>query len=257
MKVAVIPANSDNYQYLIIDKSTKYSMIVDPVDIDSISSRVESESAVLVAALVTHHHWDHASGTKELVQHFNQARIYGGDPVRIEAINKVVKDNEIFTIGNLRVTSLSTPCHTSTHICYFVEDTLTNEKAVFTGDTLFIGGCGRFFEGTAEMMNHALNEKLGNLPSDTKVYCGHEYTVANLEFARTVEPHNYAITEKLTWAKQERQYGRYTVPSTIHDEKTFNPFMRLSEPGLRKNLGTSDDISTMDKLRTMKNSFKV
>jgi hydroxyacylglutathione hydrolase len=112
-------------------------------------------------------------------------------------------------------------------VCYYVEDASANERAVFTGDTLFIAGCGRFFEGTPEQMHEALNGKLGHLPDDTRVYCGHEYTVTNLKFAASVEPENGAVAKKLQWAQAERDAGRFTVPSTIEEEKTINPFMRV------------------------------
>jgi len=254
MKILPIPANSDNYQYLLIDENTRNSVIVDPVDVNSIKAVVSDQRVNLSAALVTHHHSDHYNDA--ICRTFHGLKVYGGDPDRINSINVVLNDKQEFCIGKLHVKALSTPCHTTTHICYFVEDFEKDERAVFTGDTLFIGGCGRFFEGTPEMMNIALNHKLGNLPEDTKVYCGHEYTVANLKFAKTIEPENTAIFEKLAWAEAERASGRYTIPSSIADEKLINPFMRVSNKNLQSTLGTPDSISTMKKLREMKNNFK-
>ena len=148
MKVIPIPANEDNYQYLIIDSATNQSAIVDPVHLSSIHSTVKESGSQLVSALVTHHHWDHAGGTGQLAKEVPGVRIYGGDANRIDSItDTLTKQGEKFRLGELDVTPLLTPCHTSTHVCYYLEDGGTGERAVFTGDTLFIAGCGRFFEG--------------------------------------------------------------------------------------------------------------
>nr|CAD2172195.1 unnamed protein product [Meloidogyne enterolobii] len=256
MRVIPIPANADNYQYLIIDSKSNKGAIVDPVDVDGFFNVIKKENADLFMALVTHHHWDHAGGTEELKSKKSDVKIYGGDAKRIKSIDYVVEDNEEIEFGNLKIRALKTPCHTSTHICYYITDEAENQKCVFTGDTLFIGGCGRFFEGTAEEMNYALNEKLGKLPDDTKVYCGHEYTIKNLEFALSVEPNNPNILSKLEWAKNLRKQNGFTVPSTIGEEKTFNPFMRVNNVGIQEKLGTlNDPIATMQKLRDLKNKF--
>ncbi|VDO14104.1 unnamed protein product [Brugia timori] len=121
---------------------------------------------------------------------------------------------------------------------------------------MFIGGCGRFFEGDAADMDSALNKKLGSLPNDTKIYCGHEYTVENLKFAHSIEPKNDEITKKLAWAEERRKAGDYTVPSTIEEEKRFNPFMRVRiSDELRNVTKSSDPITIMAKIRSMKNNF--
>ncbi|CAK5086948.1 unnamed protein product [Meloidogyne enterolobii] len=256
MRVIPIPANADNYQYLIVDSKSNKGAIVDPVDVNGFFNVIKKENADLFMALVTHHHWDHAGGTEELKSKKSDVKIYGGDAKRIKSIDYVVEDNEEIEFGNLKIRALKTPCHTSTHICYYITDEAESQKCVFTGDTLFIGGCGRFFEGTAEEMNYALNEKLGKLPDDTKVYCGHEYTIKNLEFASSVEPNNPNILSKLEWAKNLRKQNGFTVPSTIGEEKTFNPFMRVNNVGIQEKLGTlNDPIATMQKLRDLKNKF--
>uniref|UniRef100_A0A914KPZ8 hydroxyacylglutathione hydrolase n=1 Tax=Meloidogyne incognita TaxID=6306 RepID=A0A914KPZ8_MELIC len=256
MRVIPIPANADNYQYLIVDTKSNKGAIVDPVDVDGFFNVIKKENADLFMALVTHHHWDHAGGTEELKSKKSDVKIYGGDANRIKSIDYVVEDNEEIEFGNLKIRTLKTPCHTSTHICYYITDEAENQKCVFTGDTLFIGGCGRFFEGTAEEMNYALNENLGKLPDDTKVYCGHEYTIKNLEFALSIEPNNPNILSKLEWAKNLRKQNGFTVPSTIGEEKAFNPFMRVNNVGIQEKLGTLyDPIATMQKLRDLKNKF--
>uniref|UniRef100_A0A673MSJ0 Hydroxyacylglutathione hydrolase, mitochondrial-like n=1 Tax=Sinocyclocheilus rhinocerous TaxID=307959 RepID=A0A673MSJ0_9TELE len=152
------------------------------------------------------------------------------------------------SVGSLNVKCLSTPCHTSGHTCYFVtKENGTEPPAVFTGDTLFVAGCGKFFEGTADEMYKALIEVLGRLPPETCVYCGHEYTINDLKFAWHVEPNNEAIQKKLTWAKP-------TIPSTVADEFTFNPFMRVREKSVPEHAGTSDPIEAMRSIRKEKDA---
>uniref|UniRef100_A0A1I7ZLP3 hydroxyacylglutathione hydrolase n=1 Tax=Steinernema glaseri TaxID=37863 RepID=A0A1I7ZLP3_9BILA len=255
MHVKPIGALEDNYMYLVTDKKTGKAAVVDPVDVDKALEAAKSECVDLVAALITHHHWDHAGGTKKLAEVMGaNFPIYGFDDGRIEALNNPSTDQLNFKVGGLDVTSLHTPCHTTGHICYYVRD--ENQKAVFTGDTLFIAGCGRFFEGSADDMNHALNVVLSALPDETKVYCGHEYTVSNLLFAKSVESGNQDIDAKLKWAKERSAEKKPTVPSTIGEEKRFNPFMRVSKPSVLEPLKVDDPVKAMKKLREMKNSFK-
>lgn len=129
-------------------------------------------------------------------------------------------------------------------------------KAVFTGDTLFLGGCGRFFEGTADQMYSALVEKLAKLPDETDVYCGHEYSLQNLKFGNHVEPENDVILKKIEWSKVKRDANEPTVPSTIAEEKLINPFMRVHESAVQSFAKSSDPIETMTIIRKIKDSFK-
>ncbi|KAF2899483.1 hypothetical protein ILUMI_06696 [Ignelater luminosus] len=255
MKVRILPALSDNYMYLIIDEKTKQAAIVDPVAPDTVLQAVSEEGVNLTKVLTTHHHWDHAGGNEELVKKSkNCLQVFGGDQ-RVGALTNKVKHGDKFTIGDINVECLYTPCHTTGHICYYV--TSTNQSpAVFTGDTLFIGGCGRFFEGTAEQMYSALIEKLGNLPEQTQVFCGHEYTVQNLKFGQFVEKENREIQEKLKWAVDQRHRGLPTVPSTIAEEKLINPFMRVDTPSVQKHAGCGEAIATMASIRKEKDSFR-
>lgn len=254
MKVTAVDALSDNYMYLLEDTTNRVSAIVDPVSLDNIKDVVSASESQLTCALVTHHHWDHAGATRELSDEYRGITIYGGDE-RISRMNQKVHDGQTFEIGNLKVKCLSTPCHTSGSICYYVTD--NDEKAVFTGDTLFIGGCGRFFEGTAEQMDRALNDVLASLPDDTKVYCGHEYTVDNLKFALSVEPDNDYVERKLKWAKEQRAAHKRTVPSTIGEEKTYNPFMRVrTSETLQKSAGSTNPVNVMGRIRERKNAFR-
>uniref|UniRef100_U5EWA1 hydroxyacylglutathione hydrolase n=1 Tax=Corethrella appendiculata TaxID=1370023 RepID=U5EWA1_9DIPT len=257
LHVKILPALQDNYMYLIIDNNTKKAAIVDPVDPDSVLKAVEDEKVLLESVLTTHHHWDHAGGNEKLVEKFkpNKLRVYGGDD-RIGALTDKVGQDDSLKIGDLSVRCFFTPCHTTGHICYYVETPNSEDKAVFTGDTLFLGGCGRFFEGTAEQMHSALIVKLSGLPDETKVFCGHEYTLQNLKFGHHVEPKNEHILKKIEWSKEKREAGQPTVPGTIGEEKLINPFMRVKEPDVQKHAGKSDAISTMQSIRKEKDSFK-
>uniref|UniRef100_A0A3Q2HK14 Hydroxyacylglutathione hydrolase, mitochondrial n=1 Tax=Equus caballus TaxID=9796 RepID=A0A3Q2HK14_HORSE len=208
MKVELLPALTDNYMYLIIDDDTKEAAIVDPVQPQKVVETVKKHGVKLTTVLTTHHHWDHAGGNEKLIKLEPGLKVYGGDD-RIGALTHKVAHLSTLQVGSLNVKCLSTPCHTSGHICYFVtKPNSSDPPAVFTGDTLFVAGCGKFYEGTADEMYKALLEVLGRLPPDTRVYCGHEYTINNLKFARHMEPNNAAIQEKLAWAKQAPRQGR-------------------------------------------------
>uniref|UniRef100_A0A1A9V579 hydroxyacylglutathione hydrolase n=1 Tax=Glossina austeni TaxID=7395 RepID=A0A1A9V579_GLOAU len=255
MQVKILPALQDNYMYLIICDSTREAAIVDPVYPETVLRAVKDENVNLKKVLTTHHHWDHAGGNEKLLQMFNlPLEVYGGDN-RIGGLNCMVKQNDRLKIGNLDVTCLFTPCHTSGHICYYVQSA-TGDRYVFTGDTLFQGGCGRFFEGTADQMYDALCKQLSSLPDDTKVFCGHEYTLQNMSYALHVEPHNENILKRIEWAKLRRATKSPTVPSTIAQEKSWNPFMRVHEPSVQKHAQQTDPVRTMGSLRKEKDNFK-
>ncbi|MCJ1447852.1 MAG: Cytoplasmic glyoxalase II [Stictis urceolatum] len=184
-----------------------------------------------------------------VLSQFKDLPVIGGKDCQV--VTQTPANGETFKIGSgITVTALHTPCHTQDSICYFLED--GNDRAVFTGDTLFIGGCGRFFEGTAEEMDAALNKTLAALPDDTKVYPGHEYTKANVKFIETVlqtEP----VQKLKAFATSNREtQGKFT----IGDEKQYNVFMKLDDPAIQKATGKSDPVSVMAKLREMKNNVR-
>ncbi|XP_075420606.1 hydroxyacylglutathione hydrolase, mitochondrial isoform X2 [Tenrec ecaudatus] len=257
MKVELVPALTDNYMYLLIDPDTREAAVVDPAQPQKVVDVAKKQGVKLTTVLTTHHHWDHAGGNEKLVKLVPGLKVYGGDD-RIGALTTKVTHLSTLQVGSLSIKCLSTPCHTSGHICYFVTNPGSSEPAaVFTGDTLFVAGCGKFYEGTADEMYRALLEVLGRLPPDTRVYCGHEYTVNNLKFARHVEPHNPAIHEKLAWAKEKHRCGEPTVPSTIAEEFTYNPFMRVREKSVQEHAGESDPVTTMRAIRKEKDQFKL
>lgn len=260
MTVKKIPALKDNFMYLVVCNETKNAAIVDPVEPDRVLEVAKEAGVSLNKVLTTHHHWDHAGGNADMWKRYQadpslgKLSIYGGNDERIDNLTNPVGQDDTLEIGNLKVRCISTPCHTTSHICYYIET--PEDKVVFTGDTLFLAGCGRFFEGTPQQMYDALITKLSALPDDTKVYCGHEYALNNLRFANTVEPDNADITQLLTVAKEADLEGRRAmVPSTIGQEKRTNVFMRVAEPAVQKFVGKSTPLETMQALRAAKDKF--
>ncbi|RYP52859.1 hypothetical protein DL768_002108 [Monosporascus sp. mg162] len=257
MHIQSIPmwtGKSDNYAYLLVDDQSKDAVIIDPANPEEVSpvlkQAISAGKINLKAIVNTHHHWDHAGGNKRLRNDLGapDLPIIGGKDC--EAVTKTPADGEGFNVGGIAVKGIHTPCHTQDSICWFAQD--GNEKAVFTGDTLFHGGCGRFFEGTAEEMHTALNEKLAALPDDTKVYPGHEYTKSNVKFCMSVLQ-SEAVKKLQTFAENNKEtQGQFT----IGDEKQHNVFMRVEDPEIQKATGKADAVEVMAKLREMKNNFK-
>ncbi|ODN81725.1 hydroxyacylglutathione hydrolase, variant 1 [Cryptococcus amylolentus CBS 6039] len=225
MKVIPYQARSDNWMYLIVDSSNQ-AAVVDPYDAGKISKAAKEAGVNVTSLITTHHHDDHSGGNSKFLSLHPDLKAYGGS-AQSPGTNIVVKDGDTFTIGDdISVKCHHTPCHTQDSICFYLEDKKTGEKGVFTGDTLFLGGCGRFFEGTPEEMHTALT-KLSKLPEDTVVYNGHEYTQGSAQFGLTIEPENAALKSLLKKAQED---SCTTGKSTIGDEKTWNVFMRLTTP---------------------------
>ncbi|XP_003742337.1 hydroxyacylglutathione hydrolase, mitochondrial [Galendromus occidentalis] len=253
--VTIIGALDDNYMYLITCPETKEAAIVDPVNPEKVLETVEKQGVNLTTVLTTHHHWDHAGGNEKLLHLKPGLKVYGGDH-RIKQLTDLVNRDEVeIKIGALTASTRFTPCHTTGHVCFYIPGKEDKPPVVFTGDTLFLAGCGKFFEGTAAHMQEAM-DKLGQLPDDTLVYCGHEYTVNNLKFAQQVESDNQNTQRKLEWAIARRSAHQPTIPSTIAEEKTYNPFMRTRIPAVQKHASQTDAVSTMDSLRCEKDNFR-
>ena len=195
----------------------------------------------LTHILITHHHWDHTGGVSELKAATGCA-VVGGDGRRIAGIDKVVGDGDIVTLGEKRIRVISTPGHTLTSVCYYMEGNGNEGGVVWTGDTMFAGGCGRKFEGDAGLMRESLL-KIAGLPEDTLVYCGHDYTIENYEFALTIEPNNEAFKQRLEEVKRSVRAGGLTVPSTIAQEKKTNLFLQ------------ADSVEAFAELRRRKDIF--
>lgn len=256
MHIQSIPmwvGSSNNYAYLVVDDKSKDAVIIDPAnppEVAPILKNALSAGKINLTAIVnTHHHWDHAGGNKKLLSELGtDLAIIGGKDC--EGVTKTPKHGETFKIGDISVTAVHTPCHTQDSICYYMED--STGRAVFTGDTLFISGCGKFFEGNGAEMHEALNNRLGALPDDTVVYPGHEYTKSNVKFTLSVSQ-----TDPIKRLQEFADNNEVTTGKfTIGDEKRHNVFMRVQDPEIQKATGETDPVSVMSKLREMKNNFK-
>src|SRR5512133_786384 len=211
MRVIPVPCLSDNYAYLVTADGSDEAFVVDPSESAPVIAAIEQHRLRLVAIVNTHHHHDHVGGNEELRAKYGELPVYAhvSDRGRVPAQTESVEEGKPFRAAGFEINALHVPGHTLGAVAYVVED------AVFTGDTLFVAGCGRLFEGTPAQMYESLSGKLGRLPPATRVYCGHEYTVSNLRFAVHAEPDNRAAAEKLTAAQATRERGEPTVPSTI------------------------------------------
>ncbi|XP_073017506.1 hydroxyacylglutathione hydrolase cytoplasmic [Primulina eburnea] len=257
MKILPIPCLEDNYSYLIIEENTKQAAVVDPVEPHKILSVAQENGVDLKLVLTTHHHWDHAGGNDKIKQLVPDIKIYGGSVDNVQGCTHKVENGDKLSLGaDINILSLHTPCHTKGHISYFVTGKEGEDPAVFTGDTLFIAGCGKFFEGTAEQMYQSLCVTLGSLPNPTQVYCGHEYTVKNLQFALTIEPENAKTSQKLTWAVQKRKEGLPTIPSSIKEELETNPFMRVDLPEVQGKVGCTSPVEALREIRQRKDNWR-
>lgn len=228
-----IKAFNDNYIWLLQDAAGQ-AVVVDPGDAEPVMSALSAAGLTLSAILVTHHHFDHTGGVASLVERWH-CPVYGPDNPAIAAITHHVAAGDSLEVLGCHFEVLAVPGHTLDHIAYFhAGDT----PLLFCGDTLFAGGCGRVFEGTFPMMFESL-QRLAALPDETRVYCAHEYTLANLAFARAVEPDNPQLKERLADARALREKDSPTVPSLLATERATNPFLRCSQDSVRQGLATA------------------
>ncbi|MDA7582723.1 hydroxyacylglutathione hydrolase [Candidatus Pelagibacter sp.] len=239
MKIQIIPCLQDNYSYLIIDQENNIACVVDPSEADPIIRYLESTTIKLKFILNTHHHYDHVGGNQKLKEKYGASVIgYQEDKERIPGIDILVNDQEIWIHKNFEAKIIHIPGHTLGHICFYFH----KDGSVFTGDTLFSLGCGRIFEGTYGQMFDSLN-KLKELPKNTKVFCGHEYTLQNSKFCITHDENNENLKKKINDIKIKLKSGLSTIPSTIKDELECNIFLR------------SPNVKTFSKLRDLKDNF--
>jgi hydroxyacylglutathione hydrolase len=225
-----VEAFEDNYIWLVTNEhgAERPVVIVDPGDEVPVATALQEHRLHPVAILLTHHHYDHVGGAAALAQAYG-IPVYGPRHETIAAVTHPVGEGDVITLDNpaLSFHVLDTPGHTLGHIAY------AGDGMVFCGDTLFSGGCGRLFEGTAEQLYHSL-EKLMALPAPTHVYCAHEYTAANLRFASTVEPDNLAVRQHADHVRRMRAGNEPSLPSTIGLERSINPFVRCDVPVIRR-----------------------
>jgi len=250
LRIERIPTFGDNYTYLIVCDDTGEAAVIDAPEAAPVVRRVEKTGAKVGKILSTHHHPDHSMANPELAEKYG-APVFGhaSDSGRLPGMTDGLDEGDTVAVGNQTARVLFIPAHTTGHIAYVFDEA----EALFCGDTLFAGGCGRLFEGTPEMMYEALQGKLGKLPGSMRVFCGHEYTESNLKFAVHAEPDNAAAQEKLERVRKIRANAaddwhdatpaEMTVPSTIAEEHATNPFMRARD---------ADDLR---RLRKMKDEF--
>lgn len=228
LEIRPIPAFDDNYIWLLHEPPAGTAAVVDPGDADPVLATLAREGLHLTAVLVTHHHGDHVGGLSELREAFPALRIYGPRDPRIRDLTHPVGEGDWIQPAGLtsRFQVLELPGHTATHIGYL------GEGCLFCGDTLFAAGCGRVFDGTFEQLSASLR-RIAALDPETLCYCAHEYTLANLGFARWVEPNSTALAEREREARETRARGLPTVPSRLALELITNPFLRTGEPGVK------------------------
>lgn len=231
-----LPALNDNYIYLIEDHNSDTLAAVDPADASVVRKACKEIGKPLTHILNTHHHWDHTDGNKSLKSSFS-CRVVGAgiDASRIPEIDIEVSEGSSLQLGRLFIQVFFVPGHTRGHIAFVLDD------ALFCGDTLFGGGCGRLFEGTAEEMWSSLS-KLASLDDATQVYCAHEYTLANLRFARNIDPENSALTLRISQDTQCRMKKEPTIPSTIGLERSTNPFLRPADTAFCTSYAAANSI---------------
>ena len=249
MKIVPVPCLSDNYAYLVIDERSGRAAVVDPSTADPVLRAIAQENVTLSEIWLTHHHWDHVGGIEGLrdecdITHV-RGSVYDADQKRIAHQDVALGDGDQFDFGGSTVHIREIPGHTLGAISFVADGNL------FSGDTLFLAGCGRVFEGTMQMMSDSLRT-LRELPEDTRVWCGHEYTVNNLRFAQTVEPENTDIATALQEAIATIDAGNFTVPGTLAQELRTNPFLRFDVPEVAAG---RDPVQAFGEIRQAKDNF--
>jgi hydroxyacylglutathione hydrolase len=244
---------SDNYGVLLHDPESGATASIDAPEAAPVEAALKATGWTLTAILVTHHHADHTGGIAALKSKY-KCRVVAPakEAAKIPAVDETVREGDKVLLGNLAANVIEIPGHTLGHIAYWFH----GDRLVFVGDTLFSIGCGRVIEGTPEMMWASL-KKLRDLPNDTEVYCGHEYTAANIKFARTIEPDNLVLAAREAEAKREIERRLPTIPVTIGDEKLANPFLRADHPEVAAGIGMAGKpaVEVFAEIRARKNKF--
>jgi hydroxyacylglutathione hydrolase len=244
---------SDNFCVLMHDEASGQTAIIDAPEESAILAAIARTGWTPNVILTTHHHSDHVEANLALKQRF-KLRIVGpqAEAAKIPGIDETVEEGSRFDFGGRMVHVIETPGHTAGHVSYH----LPEDGLAFTGDTLFALGCGRLFERPAAVMFESL-KKLAALPRETKVYCGHEYTLSNARFALSVDPTNSALKERAARIEALRADGKPTLPTTIGEELATNPFLRSHDPAIRRNLGMekASDVEVFAEIRKRKDNF--
>lgn len=253
LSISAIEAFDDNYIWLLT-AGGKACAVVDPGDEDPVLEVLEKQGLDLRYILLTHHHPDHTGGVSALLEHY-KATVFGPADERVPLVDEVCRDGDQVQLADLNASFriLEVPAHTRSHIAFY------GENVLFSGDTLFSQGCGRFFEGTAADMQTSL-DKLAALPAETKNYCAHEYTQSNCAFALEVEPDNPALQARANEVASLRAAGKITLPTSLADELATNPFLRTREDSVvntarRLDPNATAGVSTMAAIRAWKDRF--
>lgn len=257
MEIHRLAALADNYIFLLHDPVRHQAAVVDPAELQPVLTHLDALQAELVAIFNTHHHQDHVGGNLQLLHHFPQAIVYGGveDRGRIPGQQVFLHEGDRVQFGDRTGEILFVPGHTRAHIAYYFPAIAAAEPGeLFCGDTLFSGGCGRLFEGTPAEMVASLS-KLRQLPDSTRIWCAHEYTLKNLQFALEVDPENLDLKHRFSEVKTARQQNLPTIPSQIGLEKRTNPFLRWDQPALVAAVKGQNPIQTFARLRGLKDQF--
>ena len=255
IQIEPIKAFNDNYIWLV--QTNEGVLVIDPGDSNPVIKYLTERNLNLDAILITHHHYDHTGGIEELVGKYSIKNIYG--PHNSSAhITDALKEGFAIKVIGLDFNIIEVPGHTLDHIAFYVEH--ESGSYLFCGDTIFSAGCGRVFEGTFSQMHDSL-QKLAQLPDSTKIYCAHEYTLSNLAFAKLAEPDNKKITDREKEVKNLLKNGLPSLPSTLKNEKEFNPFLRCAEKDMissltnKHNLTNTDPVNIFSELRQWKDSL--
>ncbi len=218
----------DNYVWVL--KSAAEHWIVDPGDAAPVLDYFDKLGVDPCGILITHKHWDHVTGLKSLLKRYDLP-VYGPGDTGLAEISRVVVEGDSIAVGAVKAQVWETPGHTRDHVSFYFPEV----DALFCGDTLFAGGCGRVFDGSVEQLYHSL-QRIAALPASTRIYCTHEYTVANLKFALEVEPDNKALIEQMEQMRALRRQSLPTLPSRLDVELRVNPFLRVREPGVQRSV---------------------
>lgn len=254
--ITPLAAFDDNYIWCIADAQQKKAAVVDPGDAQPVLDFIEANGYELVAILVTHHHFDHTGGITKLIETLGDMPVYGGTDSPCSDINHPLQNKDTINVLGQDFQFLTIPGHTLDHVAYHD----AQNQHLFCGDTLFLGGCGRVFEGTMPQM-HASLQTLMSLPSNTLAYPTHEYSLANLAFAKAVEPDNQDIQQAIEQAKKLRQAGTPTLPTQLATEALINPFVRCHMPSViiaaqqRAESQLDSQADVFATLREWKNNF--
>ena len=254
LEVTLVPQLADNYSYIMRCRETGEVGIVDCPEAEPMIALLNKMNLTPNSIWLTHHHWDHINGTPELLERWPDLNVYAyqGDSHRLDNVTQWLEEGDKVELGNCEAEVIFTPGHTSGHIAYYFAES----GALFCGDTMFAAGCGRVFEGTFPQMHESL-QKLGALPPETKVYCGHEYTASNVRFALSVDPDNTDLQQYQEQVTQARSEHAPTIPTTLELEWKVNPFLRVNRPAIQQaaEVNPNDPAAVFEAIRRKKDNF--